>query len=91
MINTRDVVMLMEELESIVQKVEDMPQMRSIAQEILQPLMNGAPLRGRRMKNNPFVAAPKRVISVAERKKRSLAMKKRWREARKAGKSSIGG
>jgi hypothetical protein len=80
MTDAKRALALLENLRLSAEALQQMPEMIPLAQEIMRPVFNGAHVEPRQP----------RQLTDAERKRRSIAMKKRWRLAKKTGKSALG-
>lgn len=105
MIDTKQVIALVEQMQYVMTRLEAMPQVIPLAREILRPVfprtMNGgngstrtadaAPAPRLPRTPRPLVKTrkPKRHLSAAQKLVQSKLMKARWAKARKAGKTSL--
>lgn len=97
--DAKQAVSLLEQSQYIVARLQAIPQIVPAVKEIFAPLFdtNGttpAPRVSRRpagRKRGVKRSAPKvtRKMSAAQRKARSVAMKRRWATAKKAGKTAL--
>src|SRR5688572_23196770 len=93
----RQVEAAVETLESAAKMLQKLPELVPAARWMLAPLLgisNGSTRHTRsQVSTRSHVAEdkPKRRISAARRKQLSLAAKKRWAVAKRAGKNTIGG